>query len=449
MNPRCLIVDDSEAIRFAMRNFLETEGFEIWEAADADSCLRLFAARRPNVVILDYILEESSAQDVIPRLRDHDDNVPIVVLTGHGTIDRAVEMMQLGAANFLTKPVEMPTLAVILKRLVAQQRDTKRRLVREAIHGRSLPDPFAGHGLAIKRARREATLLLSASAPVLITGESGTGKTLAARWLHQNSERAKEPFVVVNCAAIPRDLLEAELFGYQKGAFSGAAGAKPGLLELADRGTLFMDEIGDLDLALQPKLLSAIEERRFRRLGDLREREVDTRILCATHQDLQAAIRAGKFRADLYYRISAMPVALPSLRERREDILDIAEQVLAQLTRDLNKPALRMTAPAGEVLQQYSWPGNIREMRNVLERAAILCEDSEIGKEDLRLGMESPVPSVGDSAPLSLRDMERAHIARVLGEAGGHVEKAARSLDIPRSTLYQKIKDLGISIPRI
>jgi transcriptional regulator with PAS, ATPase and Fis domain len=281
---------------------------------------------------------------------------------------------------------------------------------------------------------------------VLIQGESGTGKGVLAAWLHYNGPRAEEAFVDLNCAGFSRELLETELFGHEKGAFTGAAASKAGLLEVAHQGTVFLDEIGDMDPSAQAKLLKVLEEKRFRRLGDVRERQVNVRLIAATHRDLRRLVREGRFREDLYYRINTIPLVIPPLRERKEDIPILARDFLELFA---SGRKLRLAPDAEKALQTYSWPGNIRELRNVLERASLLSDSDVIRRGDLRL--EAVVmPSDGDAdVNLTLAEVERRHIERVLVAVNGHVERAAVALNIPRSTLYQKIKDLQVAPSKI
>jgi transcriptional regulator with PAS, ATPase and Fis domain len=290
---------------------------------------------------------------------------------------------------------------------------------------------------------------VTTESPVLIQGETGTGKGVLARWLHENGPRAEEPFVDLNCAGLSREFLETELFGHEKGAFTGAVSAKPGLLEVAHRGSVFLDEIGDMDLLVQPKLLKALEEKRIRRMGDVRDRRVDIHLVAATHQDLALAVKEKKFRSDLYFRINTIPVMIPPLRERPEDIVPLARYLLARLAADVGRSYFRLSSEAETALKSHPWPGNIRELRNVLERAILLSEDSLLTPRYLRFDVQS---SGGDSfladTSFTLVELEHRYIARVLAEEMGRVDQAARRLGIPRSSLYQKIKRYGIALQK-
>jgi transcriptional regulator with PAS, ATPase and Fis domain len=275
---------------------------------------------------------------------------------------------------------------------------------------------------------------------VLILGETGTGKGVLARWLHENSPRAEEAFVDLNCAGLTRELLETELFGHEKGAFTSATASKQGLFEVAHRGSIFLDEVGDVDLQIQPKLLKVLEEKRFRRLGDVRDRQVDVRLIAATHQDLGQLVREKRFRDDLYFRISTIPLSFPSLRERIEDIPTLAQYMLDKVSADLGRGELRLDQGCIQALQAYSWPGNIRELRNVIERAVLLSDQKNITLNDLHFDGHAQVGAPFLDSSLTLLELEKQHIERVLQEERGRVEKAAKRLGIPRSSLYQKIK---------
>jgi DNA-binding NtrC family response regulator len=373
--------------------------------------------------------------------------VPLVILTGMGSIELAVRAIKEGAEHFLTKPVELPALAVVLERLLENRRNRHRQMARRSKAARHAADPFLGDSPAMRQLADDARRFLSSDSPVLIRGETGSGKGVLAAWLHQNGPRADEAFVDLNCATLSKELLESELFGHEKGAFTGALAAKPGLLDVAHRGTLFLDEIGDVDAAVQPKLLKVLEDKRYRRLGDVRDRQVDVRLIAATHQDLSRLVRENRFRSDLYYRVSTIPLVVPPLRERLEDMELIAEKLLDGLAADLGRGKLSLAADALAALKAYSWPGNIRELRNVLERAVLLCEGRVLGRRDLRFE-PAPADEAAPGAALTLEEMERAHIERVLQAERGHVETAARRLGIPRSSLYQKIKRFGLSVPR-
>ena len=441
-----LVVEDEPAVRFGIRDFLESEGYTVDEAESCRTAEAAWGTTRPDAMILDYSLPDGTALELLPRLKALDPTVPIVILTGHGSIDLAVRAIQQGADHFLTKPVEMPALVVILKRLIERQRDRKRQLARSSHEARHAIEPFLGSSPTIRRLAEDARRFLSSESTILVLGETGSGKGVLASWLHRNGPRAEEAFVDLNCASLSKDLFESELFGHEKGAFTGASAAKPGLLEAAHHGTFFLDEIGDMDPSVQPKLLKVLEEKRFRRLGDVRDRQVDVRLIAATHQDLLHLVRENRFRSDLYYRISTITLSVPPLRERLEDIEAVASRLLEGIAGDLGRGEMSLSPEALERLRAYAWPGNIRELRNVLERAVLLCEGHVLDRGDLRFEERAPAPEAdGD---VTLVEMERRHIERALREEHGKVEAAARRLGIPRSSLYEKIRRLGLTVPR-
>jgi DNA-binding NtrC family response regulator len=453
--PKILIVDDEPGIRFGVRDFLETAGLEVDEADSVGGAERAVREGRPDAVVLDHMLPDGTALDLLPRLKELDPSLPVLVLTGHASIDLAVRAVKEGADQFLAKPVELPALLVMLQRLLESRREKRRQIAGRARQARETIDPFTGTSTAIRALAEQARRLAASSSPILIEGETGTGKGVLARWLHGNGPRADEPFVDMNCAGLTREFLETELFGHEKGAYTGAVAAKPGLLEVAHRGVVFLDEIGDLDPQVQPKLLKVLEEKRFRRLGEVRDRQVDIQLLAASHQNLPQLVSEKRFRSDLYFRISTIPLRVPPLRERCEDIPILARGLLDAFASDLGRRGLRLSAAAERALGSHAWPGNVRELRNVLERAVLLSGRDVLEAGDLRFDgpPASPEPSrlpaapPGDSA-LTLEELERAHIERVLRELGGRVAEASQRLGIPRSTLYQKIKKFGLTLPR-
>jgi len=441
---RILIVDDEDSIRFGMRDFLEARGYSV---ADADSCQKareLFEASSPDVAIVDYRLHDGSAMELLRDFKQIDPDVPLIVLTAYGSIDLAVQAVKEGAEQFLTKPIEMPALHVILKRILVNRRLQRQQQVVTTRENRERVDPLAGESPAMRDLAAQLHKIAAADSPILILGETGTGKSLLAKWLHHHGPRADEPFVDLNCAGLSSEFLETELFGHEKGAFTGASATKQGLLEIADGGTVFLDEIGDVDPRVQPKLLKVLEEKRFRRLGAVRERDVDIALIAATHQDLGGRVKEGSFRSDLYFRISSIPLRMPALRERKDDIPLLAGALLARLASNKGRD-MRLTVDALQALREYAWPGNIRELRNVLERAVLLCNGDTITRRDLRFE-PAPVPMGGHATNLTLQQVERLHIENVLRELGGKVEQASLRLGVPRSTLYQKIKTHGIVV---
>jgi DNA-binding NtrC family response regulator len=445
---KLLIVDDDESARFALHEYLEQRGYEVEEAVSCQAALTAFRSSHPDAAILDYSLPDGTALDLMPRLKALDSEVPLILLTGHGSIDLAVQAIKEGAEHFLTKPVELLALAVVLERSLENQRSRKRQIAGRTREARRVADPFLGTSPASRAGVYAARRVGAPDSPVLIQGETGAGKGILAAWLHRSGPRADEAFVDLNCASLAKELFESELFGYERGAFTSAVSAKQGLLEVAHRGTVFLDEIGDMDPTVQPKLLKVIEDKRFRRLGDVRDRQVDVRLIVASHQDLLALVRDKKFRSDLYYRVSTIPLQVPPLRERVEDIAALAQDLVDRIAADMGRGEVTLTADAMGALKQYCWPGNVRELRNVLERAVLLCEGRQVGRKDLRFAAEGGLEAEPPETSLTLAEVERRHIERVLREEKWRVDPAAKRLAVPRSTLYKRIKALGIEVPR-
>jgi DNA-binding NtrC family response regulator len=445
---RVLVVDDHAGARFGIRDFLEAHGHTVTEADSCQAAEESFRTSRPDIAIVDYSLPDGNALELLPRLKEIDASVPVLVLTAHGSIDLAVQAMREGAEHFLTKPLDLPTLLIVLDRTLEQRRLRQKQLALESHQARQARAPVFGTSDAAKRLAEQAERVLAIDSPILIQGETGAGKGVLAHWIHENGPRAHEAFVDLNCAGLSREFLEAELFGFERGAFTGAVAAKEGLLEVAHRGTLFLDEIGDIDPQVQPKLLKVLEEKRFRRLGEVKDRTVDVRLIAATHKDLATLVRDKAFRADLYFRISTLPLAVPALRDRREDIAGLATTFLQRIAADLGRGTVTLSAAAIEALKAYSWPGNIRELRNVLERAVLLGGARELTPNDLPFDPAPARPASEEEADLTLLEVERRHIERVLRRHGGRVEDAAHVLGIPRSSLYQKLKRFQIRVSR-
>ncbi|HZE75047.1 MAG TPA: sigma-54 dependent transcriptional regulator [Gemmatimonadales bacterium] len=442
-----LLIDDDVDVLRAIGNYFERLGYEVTRELSGEAGLATFDRLRPDVVILDLRLPGMDGMEVLEHLRQR--SAAVILLTGHSDVPTAVRAMQLGAENFLTKPVDMAHLAVATARIADKVR---LRRVNEALLGQTA----AGHGLdslgtssAMQEfAHQVALLAQSDRTTVLLTGESGTGKGWVARMIHDLSPRAKAPFVEVNCAGLNATFLDSELFGHEKGAFTDAKDRKQGLFEIADHGTIFLDEIGDLAPELQPKLLKVLETKTFRRLGGTREITVDVRLIAATNKNLQHEVETAQFREDLYYRLSVMPLQLPAVRDRsREDRLALVTRLMNDLRTELPEAPGAFSSEVIERLLVYGWPGNVREMRNVLERAMILGRgQSSITVEHLP-GEFRARPGIGDRrhTPLSLDDLERQHIERTLKHHGGNRTRAAQELGISRATLINKIKRYTIS----
>lgn len=444
MRPRILVVEDEPQISQVLRRFFGKKGYDTITAGSCAEAEKVWESAMPDLAILDYTLPDGNALELIPRLRAANQIVPIVILTGHGSIDLAVQAVKLGADQFLTKPVDLESMWATIEKALMNNRNHKQQLIATARKGRAALNPFIGNGEQIKKLQELAYKVAQADNPVLILGETGVGKGVLARWLHHNGARSTEPFVDLNCAGLSRELLESELFGYERGAFTGAVQTKVGLLEMAHKGTVLLDEIGDVDIQVQPKLLKVLEDKQFRRLGDTRERKIDIRLIAATHRDMSHLVHDNKFRADLYFRINMIPLLIPPLRDRIEDVLALAENILGNVAANLGKSSLELNEQALQALQAYSWPGNIRELRNVLERAVLLTEDTLLTEKDLHFDVQLNTAALPVSHFKTLHELERKYIEEVLMQENGRVEAAAKKLGMPRSSLYYKLKQYQI-----
>ncbi|MBN2370754.1 MAG: sigma-54-dependent Fis family transcriptional regulator [Vicinamibacteria bacterium] len=442
-----LVVEDEAIEREAIRRFFKAKGYQVLESGNASRAEELFRAAYPEIVILDYALPDRDGIEVLRRLHEADPTVPVIILTGHGSIDLAVRAVKDGAAQFLTKPVELPALQVIVERLIENRRNHQLTLAGRARRSRETLDPFLGESAAIRALAERARRVAASSVPVLIQGETGAGKGLLASWIHENGPRATETFVDLNCAGLARELLETELFGHEKGAFTGAVAAKVGLFEIANRGTLFLDEIGDVTPEIQAKLLKVVEEQRFRRLGDVRDRQVSVRLIAATHHDLARRAQEGTFRSDLLYRINVIPLHLPPLRERGRDVITLANLLLARCRAEIGRFDVRLSPSAERALETHHWPGNIRELRNVIERAVLLGRGAVLEADDLEIDARHKVMGPRPDE-MSLKEVERRHIIDVLASQKGEVAAASSILGLSRSALYQKIRRHKIPAPR-
>ena len=437
---RILVIDVDPVIRSGICNFLLAHGQLVAEAPNAREAQLQVQKFRPNAAILDCSLPNGDARELLQHIKNMEPSIPVIALIGQGSGDAAIRAIQDGAEQFLTKPVELSLLHAVLLRALANQRHKGQPLSSLSRVKRECVDPFLGTSAAIRRTQEMAIRVADSESPILLQGETGSGKGVLSNWIHCNGSRADEPFLDLNCAGLSRELLESELFGHQKGAFTSALATKLGLLEVANRGTVFLDEVGDIDPLIQPKLLKVLEDRVFRRLGDVRDRSVDIRLISATHRELLDLVRQQKFRSDLYFRINIVPLRVPPLRERVEDIPILAQHFLNRLAQDRGRSEMTLEKSGREALQAYSWPGNIRELRNVLERAVLLTERNQLTVHQLQL--QGPtltvLPQVGGHG--TLKQMECAYINHVLQEEDGSVERAARRLGIARSSLYNKLK---------
>jgi two-component system response regulator AtoC len=448
MKPTILIVDDEVAIRKSLAHFFARKEFQVIEAGAPDEARRIVQEKLPDLVLLDLRLPGVDGLALLEELKQTDDSQAVIMMTGHGDIQTAVEAMKKGAENFLPKPVDLNQLFVTVEK--ALEKVSLLRRARFYQH-KAASEEVALLGVSEAMKRVEDTLRLIARNPdttVLLMGESGTGKGYAAEWIHRHSPRADQPFVEVNAAGLSATFLESELFGHEKGAFTDARQMKRGLLEVADGGTAFLDEIGDLDPSLQPKLLKVLESKCFRRLGGTDVIKVDVRLICASNKDLARQMQEGKFRQDLYYRLKVMPVTIPPLRQRPEDIVALANRFLEEFSQRLRGEILEFTPEALQLLRDYDWPGNVRELRNVIERAVILCEGRQISSAYLPheiTGARALLPAASEATlftgvPEPLEEIEKRYISRVLEYCDGNRSQAAHILAIARSTLINKIK---------
>ncbi len=446
-----LIVDDEPGIRELLGQILGDEGYETEAVSSGEEALQVLEKRLYDLILLDIWLPGLNGVEVLKRLNAGGNDVPVIVISGHASAEQAVAAIQAGAHDFLEKPLSYDRVVVSVRNALKQSR--LERKVQAVLEGSGGPR-LTGSSPVIEELRRQIVTAGASDGRVLITGANGTGKEVVARLLHESSKRASGPFVALNCAAIPSELIESELFGHMKGAFTGAVEAKRGKFELADGGTLFLDEVGDMSLLTQAKLLRVLQEQRFTRLGGSREIAVDVRVIAATNKSLEAEIEAGNFRQDLFYRLNVIPIAVPPLTERREDIPELVEEFVAEVVAETGARPKRFSDEALERLKAYAWPGNVRELRNVVERLVIMVPEDEIRPMHLAFltpsstqeGTVIGFTTAGELPPLreARARFEAAYIQRVLEQCAGNVSQAARLLGIERSHLHRKIRQLGI-----
>ncbi len=443
-----LVVDDEESIRKSLKGILEDEGYRVLLAEDGHSALSLVEEEVPDAVLLDIWLPGKDGMAVLEELRQAWPVLPVVMISGHGSIDLAVRATKLGAYDFVEKPLSLEkVLLVVRNALRYSSLEQENRWLRQQVNPR---EQVTGTSVPIQRLREQIRIIAPTSSFVLIHGENGTGKEVVARAIYRQSKRSQGPFVEVNCAAIPEELIESELFGHEKGAFTGATQMRKGKFDMAHGGTLFLDEIGDMSLSTQAKILRILQEQRFQRVGGSRFIQVDVRVVAATNKDLEEEIRAGRFREDLYHRLNVIPVEVPPLRDRKEDIPVLVEEFVEEFSKVRGYPRRQFSGAVMEAFQQYSWPGNVRELKNVVERLLILARSQVVGLEDLTppVWAGPQVTRSGAQPPRSLREareaFEKAFLEEKLRECGGNVSRTAELVGIERSHLHKKLKELGI-----
>jgi len=439
---RILIVDDERSVRRSLREWFLEDGFEVDAAEDGQQALRIMDSGPYDIFILDLKMPGMDGITLQKRILEIDKEATVIILTAYASVETAVEALKQGAYDYVTKPVDPDELSNLIKNALRQKTLSEENLqLKNRVSQMVLSTPIVGQSPGMRRILEMLRTVAETDSTVVILGESGTGKELVARAIHSQSKRRFAPIVAVNCGSIPETLLESELFGHEKGAFTGAQYRRKGKVELAHGGTLFLDEIGDISPKMQIDLLRVLETRSFTRLGGNQEIHSDFRLVCATNKNLEQLVEEGIFREDLYYRIKVFSLEIPPLRERRDDILPLARHFAAKYARSMGKAEKEIAAAAQDLLEQYRWPGNVRELENAIERAMVIGKDPQIRIKDLPLR-----PEWNGSNPdaLSLNAMEKDHIQRVLREMNGNVTQSARVLGIDRATLYNKMKRYGI-----
>ena len=448
MKPRVLIVDDEEAIRSSLKMIFEYEGYEVLLAANGPAGLKIAEKEAPDLVFLDIKMPQMDGLEVLKRLKAAEGSPPVVILSGHGNVKTAVEATKLGAFDFIEKPPESERILLVTRNALGQKRlvDENRRLKLTFDEKYRM----VGQSGALEKVWEAVRRAAPTNATVLISGESGVGKELVARAIHRNSLRKDEAFVQVNCAAIPEELIESELFGHEKGSFTGATEKQIGKFELAHKGTIFLDEVGDMSLRTQAKVLRVLQEGEVERIGSQKTIEVDVRVIAATNKELEEAIGRGDFREDLYFRLSVIPVRVPPLRERGEDVPVLVQHFVKQFCVENNFRPRAFSPAAIEALKRHPWRGNVRELKNAVERLLIMAEGDEIGPEQMGEVLRRPAESGSAPAgPPTLRDFkesaERAFLVGKLRESNWNISATAAAIGTPRSNLYKKLEQYGIS----
>ncbi|MBI3400012.1 MAG: sigma-54-dependent Fis family transcriptional regulator [Acidobacteria bacterium] len=454
MKPTILIVDDEPGVRTALSGVLRDEGYAVEAVSSGEACLERLTRGPVDLIVLDVWLPGMDGLATLARLRERQMDVQVVLISGHGNIESAVRAIKMGAFDFVEKPLSLEKTVLVVRNALNQRRlEAENRALRARVDRQQ---SRVGESYAMRQLREQVAMAAPTNGRVLIYGENGTGKELVARTVHQLSRRRAAAFVEVNCAAIPEELIESELFGHVRGAFTGAVADRRGKFEVADGGTLFLDEIGDMSLKTQAKVLRALQEQTMEAVGGTARIKVDVRVLAATNKDLQAEIRAGQFREDLYFRLNVIPIFVPPLRDRQEDIPLLADHFMAEFAREYGRRLKSLDAGARGVLQRYPWPGNVRELRNVIERLMIMVPGETITTTDLSFldpgalqrTPASDAPAERQTLHEARDQFERDVILRTLAEQQGNMSRTAEVLGVERSNLYRKMKAFGIAPSR-
>lgn len=447
-----LVVDDEVSVREMLEDILSSEGYRVETAQDGRQALDKIKQEHPDVVLMDNRMPELTGMEVLEFIRETGSDVPVIMMTAYGTTEMTIQAMKLGAFDYIMKPFKLNELLLVLQKAATMQRLNSEIAALRAELGQQQPGgALIGNSPQMQEIYKTIGRVADTNVTVLIRGESGTGKELVARAIHENSSRQHQPFIKINCAAIPENLLETELFGYEKGAFTGAGNRKLGKFEIANKGTIFLDEIGEMTPATQVKILRVLQEREYERVGGNETVRVDVRIVAATNKELEREVETGAFREDLFYRLNVVSINLPPLRERQSDIADLIDFFLNKSNYQLNKKVQGVSLEAKHLLEQYNWPGNVRELQNVCERMVVMATGPVISVEDLPLN----VRAAGEEAGLSvyqggmslkemLMDAERQIILRALQDSNWNRTMVARQLGVSRRSLYDKIKQLGL-----
>ncbi|MFQ5646404.1 MAG: sigma-54-dependent transcriptional regulator [bacterium] len=448
MSTKVLIIDDESRIRSSLSGILTDENYQVLQAGNAEDGLDIVSSHKPEAVLLDIWLPRMDGLEALEKIKSLDPSIEVIMISGHGTVETAVKATKLGAYDFLEKPLSLEKVLLTIehalekRELESENKKLKKRISKDETF-------FIGESEKIKKILTDLDLIAPTNGSVMISGENGTGKEIIAKLLHEKSKRKGKPFIEVNCAAIPESLIESELFGHEKGSFTGAIASRAGKFEAADRGTIFLDEIGDMSLTTQAKLLRVLENMTIVRVGGNNNIQVDVRVISASNKDLKREVAEGNFREDLYYRLNVIPVFLPSLRERRDDIPLLAEHFLKSFCRQNGKRSKVVSPEAMEKLCQYDWPGNVRELKNIIERMVIMTRGNKIGASDVPYLGRTVIPNALSLEPVSLKEardnFERQLIEEKLSRNQGNISKTAKELNMERSNLHKKIKQYHLA----